>query len=536
MYRVLDLFCGAGGLSLGFTRTEDYEIVAAAEKNEQARETYTNNHNVPNANMYEDVNDINYAELAERVGNIDIVIGGPPCQGFSNANRQKNNMISLNNKLVKQYVRAIRELNPTAFVMENVSMLKSDVHRFYVEYGDEQDIQEYNINTRDDNITLLSQQFMFDGALKVAQNADLIRQNIWNETIYYYVNVVFKRKNNAEKLKKVLKKHRRRLEWVSQQLIALGDNPNIHAENLRVSNAIIAYYNENLSEEQVVDEIETAIMIQRMLGKAKEIIEQNVICYGFNNDNGLIVTLRSFSVLDYILNVLQSDNYHYRVNSDVLCAADFGVPQKRQRFVLIGIKQNICDNFEMPRGDVKDYFTVGQAIMDLAGVRTVTDINDDLGVRLNPRNRLNRLARELRNTEILYNHIITATRENAQKRFDALHQGENFHSLSNELKTNTYTDITRTQNTIYLKLDENQPSGTVVNVRKSMWIHPRLNRAISVREAARLQSFPDSYRFYGTKDSQYQQVGNAVPPLLAQAIAEHLTAILTANGFPPEHE
>ena len=68
-----------------------------------------------------------------------------------------------------------------------------------------------------------------------------------------------------------------------------------------------------------------------------------------------------------------------------------------------------------------------------------------------------------------------------------------------------------------------------VNVRKSMWIHPNLNRAISVREAARLQSFPDSFVFVGTKDSQYQQVGNAVPPMLARAIALQIAKILETN-------
>lgn len=55
-----------------------------------------------------------------------------------------------------------------------------------------------------------------------------------------------------------------------------------------------------------------------------------------------------------------------------------------------------------------------------------------------------------------------------------------------------------------------------------MWIHPELNRAISIREAARLQTFPDSFIFCGSKDKQYQQVGNAVPPIMAKAIAEKL--------------
>lgn len=59
-----------------------------------------------------------------------------------------------------------------------------------------------------------------------------------------------------------------------------------------------------------------------------------------------------------------------------------------------------------------------------------------------------------------------------------------------------------------------------------MWIHPVLHRALSVREAARLQTFPDSFVFCGPKDSQYQQVGNAAPPILAKAIAEHLCGFL----------
>ena len=107
-------------------------------------------------------------------------------------------------------------------------------------------------------------------------------------------------------------------------------------------------------------------------------------------------------------------------------------------------------------------------------------------------------------------------------RFKALRQGDNFHTLDDQLKTNTYTDVSRTQNTIYMRLAYDQPSGTVVNVRKSMWVHPVIDRAVSVREAARLQTFPDSFEFVGTKDKQYQQVGNAVPPILAKNIAQKL--------------
>lgn len=170
----------------------------------------------------------------------------------------------------------------------------------------------------------------------------------------------------------------------------------------------------------------------------------------------------------------------------------------------------------------KDYRTVQDAIGDLQNVPTVTDVAEDIGTPLKKADDISELGKSLRDTDTLFNHIITKTRETAMERFKAIKQGENFHSLNDSLKTNTYTDANRTQNTIYLRLAYNQPSGTVVNVRKSMWIHPELNRAISIREAARLQTFPDSFIFCGSKDKQYQQVGNAVPPIMAKAIAEKL--------------
>jgi DNA (cytosine-5)-methyltransferase 1 len=162
----------------------------------------------------------------------------------------------------------------------------------------------------------------------------------------------------------------------------------------------------------------------------------------------------------------------------------------------------------------------------LEDIDPVFDTADDIGIPLEYRDDLSDLAKDLRNTKVLRNHIITKTTDVALERFKALSQGENFHSLDDSLKMNTYTDISRTQNTIYLRLDYSQPSGTVVNVRKSMWVHPVKDRAVSVREAARLQTFPDSFVFVGTKDKQYQQVGNAVPPIMAKAIAKKLASQL----------
>ena len=157
MYKVVDLFAGAGGLSLGFMQTQKFEIKVAFENNPNMQETYRLNH--PKVDVRGDVCGADYKELEKQYGKIDVVIGGPPCQGFSNANRQRNHAISQNNMLVKQYIRAIVELQPKAFVMENVSMLKSDVHRFYLDKKDKNIVAKYNIPTKETEILLLDEPF-----------------------------------------------------------------------------------------------------------------------------------------------------------------------------------------------------------------------------------------------------------------------------------------------------------------------------------------------------------------------------------------
>lgn len=522
MYKVIDLFAGAGGLSLGFMQTQKYEIKVAFENNPNMQETYRRNH--VGVDMRGDVCSADYEEIQRQYGPIDVVIGGPPCQGFSNANRQKNHAISQNNMLVKQYIRAIRELQPKAFVMENVSMLRSDVHRFYLDENDSALIEPYGISTTATKLVLLEKNFVFDGAIQIVQNLEAILLRLWPEECYAALNVVYKAAKNSKKLTDALKKHKKKLLKYSEDYAEPESEDYILSKTGIAFAAIRGYYDGSVDAEQLQQIIEPAIMIQRMLSKAKEIFDNHLVVDQYSCAGDLCAVIRSYAVFDYLKAILGSGPDGYSINADVLCAADYGTPQKRMRFIVMGIKKNLASEVKLPLGSFheENYRTVRDAIQDLEDVPTVYDVAKDVGTPLAEVQNISDLGKTLRDSDILKNHIITKTKETAMERFRALKQGQNFHALDESLKTNTYTDASRTQNTIYLRLDYDQPSGTVINVRKSMWVHPVFDRAVSVREAARLQTFPDSFIFYGTKDKQYQQVGNAVPPIMAKAIAKKL--------------
>lgn len=204
MLKTIDLFAGAGGLSLGFLQTGEFEIMAAAEINQNARETYKQNiaKDKENFIFIDNVIGYDFKKLSEQLGGIDVVIGGPPCQGFSNANRQKNHLISMNNGLVKEYFRAVKEIRPKAFVMENVSMLKSETHRFYESTKDNNEITDlinkgFSIPKRQDTIILAPN--VFDGIDLGNTNFDEANNYDISDSLFKLLRVLLKNIGNKKK-------------------------------------------------------------------------------------------------------------------------------------------------------------------------------------------------------------------------------------------------------------------------------------------------------------------------------------------------
>ena len=109
------------------------------------------------------------------------------------------------------------------------------------------------------------------------------------------------------------------------------------------------------------------------------------------------------------------------------------------------------------------------------------------------------------------------------ERYKYIAQGQNWRAIPPELMGN-YANRNNCHSGIYKRLVANKPSVVISNYRKNMLIHPYQNRGLSVREAARLQSFPDTFVFKGSIMHIQQQIGNAVPPLLAKAVFAKILA------------
>lgn len=346
--RAIDIFSGAGGLSLG-AKLAGIHVDFAIELDKYAAQTYQ--YNYPETKVLcSNIKEINPRNLIDKDNPIFIIIGGPPCQGFSLSNTKNRNMNNPKNYLFLEFVRFVRAIRPQWFLFENVP-----------------------------GIT--------------------------------------------------------------------------HMED----------------------------------GETEELIETSF------------------------------EDLGYKVESQILWANQYGVPQKRNRFFMVGNRLGIDFHFPEP---MKGVVTVAEAIDDLPVLKN-GDMIDSLPYT---KSKAEASAYEQfmrQNSQVSRQNFVSLSNDLVIERYKHIGQGQNWKAIPDELMRN-YADKKRCHSGIYKRLQADQPSIVISNYRKSMLIHPYQHRGISVREAARLQSFPDDFLFEGTLSFMQQQIGNAVPPLLAKAVFEKI--------------
>lgn len=221
----------------------------------------------------------------------------------------------------------------------------------------------------------------------------------------------------------------------------------------------------------------------------------------------------------------------YRVDYRVLLAADYGVPQMRRRLFMIGNRLGLPVTWPEPMYQPDEYITVWEAISDLP----IVDIKHRQDViPYEPRCELNQYQRLMREgcDAVIYNHQTRWHNPDDIRAFQLLREGERYVDLPDALRRYDSKNYPEKRNEYfkdrYRKLIRNRPAWTLeAHIGKDTYRfiypslpgHPEPPRTISVREAARLQSFPDRFRFLGPFTHQFYHVGNAVPPLLARAVA-----------------
>jgi DNA (cytosine-5)-methyltransferase 1 len=237
----------------------------------------------------------------------------------------------------------------------------------------------------------------------------------------------------------------------------------------------------------------------------------------FENVRGILET-DGGRFVETILKALQKGGY--TLTHGLLNAADFGVPQNRFRLFIIGSRHG--QQINLPSPTHSRHVTVDEAIRDLPILSNGASV-----CRLKYGSTLpSAYAESMKdNLDSCSNHLVTRNAPFIVERYRHIPQGGNWENIPASLMRN-YANREGCHTGIYHRLHSNQPSKVIGNYRKNMLIHPNYDRGLSVREAARLQSFPDWFEFKGSIGFQQEQVGNAVPPLLAKAVFD---AIIRAS-------
>ncbi len=241
----------------------------------------------------------------------------------------------------------------------------------------------------------------------------------------------------------------------------------------------------------------------------------------FENVKGIVETEKG----DFLKLILKSfQELGYTVSPGILNAARFGVPQKRERLFVVGSLHGI--KVPMPEPTGSKSIPVKNALADLPELPNGANC-DLLPYKCAARSKY---ARQLRNGETTVSgNLVTHNADFVTKRYRHIGHGGNWEDIPASLMKNYRKDF-ECHTGIYRRLHPDRPAVVIGNYRKNMLIHPWQHRGLSVREAARIQSFPDSYNFSGSIGFQQQQVANAVPPLLAKAVFQVLLAVNTQRS------
>lgn len=215
----------------------------------------------------------------------------------------------------------------------------------------------------------------------------------------------------------------------------------------------------------------------------------------------------------------------YTVQMQILSADNYGVPQQRKRVFFVGLRSDLATSgllYQYPvpfmgNGTDRPAWTSKDAISDLDFVPDDRVLGEDIPYSLPAENDYQIEMREGSNSVL--NHSITLHNAKTKEIIAMVPDGGNYKDLPEKLWS------TRKVHIAWTRMDSQRPCFTI-DTGHNHHFHYKENRVPTVRESARIQSFPDTFEFIGIKTSQLKQVGNAVPPLLAKAIAGSIKAVL----------
>lgn len=272
-------------------------------------------------------------------------------------------------------------------------------------------------------------------------------------------------------------------------------------------------------------------------------------CMVIENVPGL-ATLARGAILEEVLNGYSELGYSVRFAE--LLAAQYGVPQMRWRMFFVGFRKDleIMPGLGFPRPthgrlpigalvpnctiaptDSAGFLTARDAIGDLPWVSAGEEVHAYASRPLSAYQR--KMRSGLRNE--LYNHYAPRLSELTLRRITALRAGQDWRDLPHDLLPEGMKRAKRKDHTRRFRRMtwDGVPRSVITRFRdpkSGEYTHPEQHRTISIREAARIQSFPDRFAFEGSYSEQYDQVGNAVPPILAQAVAREVAACLSGKA------